>query len=57
MKPYDDGRFDYLLRAVTPSVEAFEVFLTNKLARIFGVAHLKSSFALKPIMVRQAPLV
>lgn len=51
------GDFDYLLRVVTPSVEAFEMFLTNKLARIPGVAHLKSSFALKPIMVRQAPLV
>lgn len=51
------GDFDYLLRVVTPSVEAFEVFLTNKLARIPGVAHLKSSFALKAIMVRQAPLV
>ena len=51
------GDFDYLLRVVTPSVEAFEVFLTNKLARIPGVAHLKSSFALKVIMVRQAPLV
>jgi hypothetical protein len=33
------------------------VFLTNKLARIPRVAHLKSSFALKAIMVRQAPLV
>lgn len=51
------GDFDYLLRVVTPSVEAFEGFLTNKLARIPGVAHLKSSFALKAIMVRQAPLV
>lgn len=51
------GDFDYLLRVVSPSVEAFEVFLTNKLARIPGVAHLKSSFALKPILVRQAPLI
>lgn len=51
------GDFDYLLRVVTPSVEAFEVFLTNKLARIPGVAHLKSSFALKIIMVRQSPLL
>jgi Lrp/AsnC family leucine-responsive transcriptional regulator len=51
------GDFDYLLRVVTPSVQDFELFLTNKLARIPGVAHLKSSFALKSIMVRQAPLV
>jgi Lrp/AsnC family leucine-responsive transcriptional regulator len=49
------GDYDYLLRVVTPSVQDFELFLTNKLARIPGVAHLKSSFALKPIMVRQAP--
>ncbi|RCW69537.1 Lrp/AsnC family transcriptional regulator [Pseudorhodoferax soli] len=51
------GDFDYLLRVVTPSVEAFQVFLTGKLARMPGVAHLKSSFALKAILVRQAPLV
>ncbi|HUD33214.1 MAG TPA: Lrp/AsnC family transcriptional regulator [Variovorax sp.] len=51
------GDFDYLLRVVTPSVQDFEVFLTNKLARIPGVAHLKSSFSLKSILVRQAPLV
>ena len=51
------GDFDYLLRVVTPSVEAFQVFLTSKLARIPGVAHLKSSFALKAILVRQAPLL
>lgn len=51
------GDFDYLLRVVTPSVEAFQVFLTSKLARMPGVAHLKSSFALKAILVRQAPLV
>jgi Lrp/AsnC family transcriptional regulator, leucine-responsive regulatory protein len=51
------GDFDYLLRVVAPSVEAFQIFLTGKVARMPGVAHLKSSFALKPILVRQTPLL
>ena len=51
------GDFDYMLRVVAPSVEDFQVFLTSKLARIPGVVHLKSSFALKAILVRQTPLV
>lgn len=51
------GDYDYQLRVVTPTVEAFQTFLTNKLARIPGVTHVKSSFALKAILLRKSPII
>ena len=41
------GDSDFLLRVVVPDVEAYERFLQETLTRIEGVAHIKSSFALK----------
>ncbi len=43
------GDFDYLLRVVVPSLEAYERFLMAHLTRIPGVASIKSSFALKQV--------
>ena len=43
------GEADYLLRLVTADVPAFEAFLRNHLTRIPGVAHIRSSFALKQV--------
>lgn len=51
------GDYDYQLRVVTPTIEAFQAFLTNKLAHIPGVAHVKSSVALKAVLLRQSPLI
>lgn len=51
------GDYDYQLRVVTPTLEAFQSFLTNKLARIPGVAHVNSSFALKAVLLRQSPII
>ncbi|UII69882.1 Lrp/AsnC family transcriptional regulator [Pseudomonas sp. HN11] len=51
------GDYDYQLRVVTPTIEAFQAFLTNTLAHIPGVAHVKSSVALKAVLLRQSPLV
>ncbi|GAB5458771.1 MAG: Lrp/AsnC family transcriptional regulator [Henriciella sp.] len=42
------GDFDYLLRAVSPSLEAFHNFL-KKLTEIEEINHIKSSFALKQV--------
>lgn len=42
------GDFDYLLRVVAPSLEAFHNFLT-KLTEIEEINHIKSSFALKQV--------
>jgi DNA-binding Lrp family transcriptional regulator len=49
------GDYDYLLRVVAPDLDAFQRFLTTKLARMPGVAHVKSSFALKSVLMRPAP--
>lgn len=43
------GDFDYLLRVVVPSLNAYERFLMDHLTRIPGVASIKSSFALKQV--------
>ncbi len=42
------GDFDYLLRVVAPSPEAFQLFVT-KLTEIEEINHIKSNFALKQI--------
>jgi len=43
------GDFDYLLRVVVSSLQAYERFLIDHLTRIPGVASIKSSFALKQV--------
>lgn len=48
------GECDYQLRAVFPSLTAFEDFLRHKLTRIAGVSQVTSSFALRPIAYRTA---
>ncbi|WP_430404670.1 Lrp/AsnC family transcriptional regulator [Hyphomonas sp.] len=42
------GDFDYLLRVVTPSLQAFNQFLV-KLTDVEHISHIKSSFALNQI--------
>ena len=49
------GDADYLLRVVVRNLHAYQSFLTNTLTRIPGVAHIKSSFALKTVLMRNAP--
>jgi Lrp/AsnC family leucine-responsive transcriptional regulator len=51
------GDADYNLRVVVPDLEAYHQFLTRTLTRIAGVEHIKSSFALKTVLMRAAPLV
>ncbi len=43
------GDADYLLRVLVPDVDAFERLVVERLARINGVASLRSSFALKQV--------
>ena len=43
------GDFDYLMRVVTPDLQAYQTFLDEKLTPVEGVEHIKSSFSLKPI--------
>ena len=43
------GDADYLLRIVVGSVQEFESLVTHKLAKIKGVANIRSSFALKQV--------
>jgi len=38
-----------------PNLEAFQSFLITKLTRVPGAAHIKSSFALKPVIQRASP--
>lgn len=51
------GDADYNLRVVVPNLDAYHEFLTRTLTRIPGVEHIKSSFALKTVLMRSAPLV
>lgn len=48
------GGSDYLLRVVVPSLDAYETFLTHRLTRIPGVAHIQSSLALRAVIQRSA---
>ena len=43
------GDFDYLMRVVTPDLQAYQTFLDEKLTAVEGIEHIKSSFSLKPI--------
>ena len=49
------GGADYLLRVVAPDLAGYQSFLMNSLTRIPGVAHIQSSFALRPVFQRAAP--
>ncbi len=51
------GDADYVLRVVVKDLEAYQTFMTGTLTRIPGVAHIKSSFALKPVLLRSAPVL
>jgi Lrp/AsnC family leucine-responsive transcriptional regulator len=51
------GDADYRLRVVVPDLETYHRFLTRTLTRIPGVAHIKSSFALKIVLNRSSPLL
>jgi Lrp/AsnC family leucine-responsive transcriptional regulator len=48
------GDADYLLRVVVPDVPSIERFIVDYLARIPGVASIKSSFALKQVKYKTA---
>ncbi|MFL9994476.1 Lrp/AsnC family transcriptional regulator [Paraburkholderia sediminicola] len=49
------GDADYNLRVVVRDLDAYHLFLTRTLTRIPGVEHIKSSFALKTVLMRSAP--
>lgn len=51
------GDADYNLRVVVPDLDAYNHFLTRTLTRIEGVAHIKSSFALRAVLNRASPLL
>ena len=48
------GDADYLLRVVVPDVQSLERFIVDYLARIPGVASIKSSVALKQVKYKTA---
>ncbi len=48
------GDADYLVRVVVPDVPSFERFIIDVLAKIPGVASIKSSFALKQVKYKTA---
>ncbi len=48
------GDADYLIRVVVPDVKALERFIVDHLARIPGVANIRSSFALKQVKYQTA---
>ena|ERR1700727_1056826 len=49
------GSADYLLRVLSPDLEAYEQFLKRKLTRLKGVAHVQTSFSLSSL--KAAPSV
>ncbi len=48
------GDADYLIRVVVPDVAALQRFIVDHLARIPGVANIRSSFALKQVKYQTA---
>lgn len=50
------GGADYLLRVVVRDLEHYRMLL-DSITRIHGVAHIQSSFALKAIVNRSAPMM
>jgi Lrp/AsnC family leucine-responsive transcriptional regulator len=51
------GDADYNLRVVVHDLDDYNHFLTQTLTRIPGVAHIKSSFALRNVLMRSSPLL
>jgi Lrp/AsnC family leucine-responsive transcriptional regulator len=49
------GGADYMIRVVTADLGSYQAFLMDTLTRIPGVAHIQSSFALKPVIERSSP--
>ena len=49
------GGADYMLRVVVSDLPSYQAFLMETLTRIPDVAHIQSSFALKPVIQRTAP--
>jgi Lrp/AsnC family leucine-responsive transcriptional regulator len=43
------GSTDYLLRVVSPDLEAYEKFLKRQLTRLRGVAHVQTSFSMSTL--------
>ena len=43
------GDADYLLRVVTPDLDALQLFIVGRLTKTRGVANIRSSFALKQV--------
>ena len=48
------GDSDYLLRLVVPDMQSLERFIVDHLAKIPGVANIRSSFALKQVRYKTA---
>ncbi|MBN9428645.1 MAG: Lrp/AsnC family transcriptional regulator [Burkholderiales bacterium] len=48
------GDSDYLLRVVVPDMQSLERFIVDHLAKIPGVANIRSSFALKQVRYKTA---
>jgi Lrp/AsnC family transcriptional regulator, leucine-responsive regulatory protein len=48
------GDSDYLLRVVVPDMRSLERFIVDHLAKIPGVANIRSSFALKQVRYKTA---
>lgn len=46
------GEADYLLRVITPDLAAYQRFLVEHLARVPGIANIKSNLALKQVQYR-----
>lgn len=51
------GDADFILRVVVPDMGSYQNFLTRTLTRIPGVEHIRSSFALKTVLIRSSPMV
>ena len=51
------GDADYILRVVVEDLAGYQSLLTSTLTKIPGVAHIKSSFALKAVLNRRTPLL
>ena len=49
------GDADYLLRILVADLASYQRFLLDTLTRIPGVAHIQSSFAIKPVVQRVDP--
>lgn len=50
------GDYDYLLRVVVKDTRDYERFLREKLYRIKGIRHSRSSFVLRTLKAAQLPL-